>query len=38
VGHGHPSGASGEVFPDLSTLTTALEIVDSIKVSYVPER
>lgn len=32
VGHSHPSGKTGELFPDLSTLTTALEIADSIVV------
>ena len=36
VGHGHPAGADGEVVMDLSTLTTALDIVESIKVSYIP--
>ena len=33
VGHSHHSGATGELFPDLSTLTTALQIADSIVVS-----
>lgn len=33
VGHSHHSGATGELFPDLSTLTTALNIADSIFVS-----
>lgn len=32
VGHSHPSGATGEMFPDLGTLTTALDIADSIYV------
>jgi len=32
VGHSHPSGTTGELFPDLSTLTTALQIADSIIV------
>lgn len=36
VGHGHPAGADGEIVMDLSTLTTALDIVESIKVSYIP--
>ncbi len=30
VGHSHPSGQTGELFTDLSTLTTALQIADSI--------
>lgn len=38
VGHGHPAGADGDVSPDLSTLTTAKEIVESIRVSYVPAK
>ena len=32
VGHSHYSGKTGELFPDLSTLTTALQIADSIIV------
>jgi len=36
VGHGHPSGATGDVYEDLHGLTTALSIVDSIRVVYVP--
>jgi hypothetical protein len=35
-GHGHPSGANGDVTPDLKTLTTALNIVEAIEVRYVP--
>ena len=31
-GHSHPSGVTGELFDDLSTLTTALSIADSIIV------
>lgn len=31
-GHGHPTGATGELFSDLGTLTTALQIADSIVV------
>lgn len=30
IGHSHPSGATGELFSDLSTFTTALEIADSV--------
>lgn len=30
IGHSHYSGITGELFPDLSTLTTALHIADSI--------
>jgi hypothetical protein len=33
IGHSHPSGASGELFTDLSTLTTAKEIAEKITVS-----
>ena len=32
IGHSHYSGKTGELFPDLSTLTTALYIADSIIV------
>ena len=32
VGHSHYSGKTGELFTDLSTLTTALQIADSIIV------
>jgi hypothetical protein len=32
IGHSHHSGANGELFPDLSTITTALQISDSILV------
>lgn len=32
VGHGHHSGQSGELYDDLSTLTTALELVERIVV------
>jgi hypothetical protein len=32
IGHSHYSGKTGELFPDLGTLTTALKIVDSVTV------
>lgn len=32
IGHSHYSGKTGELFTDLSTLTTALEIVDKVIV------
>ncbi|MFN8240630.1 MAG: hypothetical protein U0X39_07740 [Bacteroidales bacterium] len=32
VGHSHYSGKTGELFPDLGTLTTAMHIVDSVVV------
>ena len=32
VGHSHYSGKTGELFTDLSTITTALQIADSIVV------
>ena len=32
IGHSHYSGKTGELFTDLSTLTTALEIVDKIVI------
>ncbi len=38
IGHGHPSGQNGEVYSDLSTLDNALEIIESIQVSYILEK
>ncbi|MCE5347314.1 MAG: DUF2271 domain-containing protein [Bacteroidales bacterium] len=32
IGHSHYSGKTGELFPDLSSLTTALQIADSIVI------
>ena len=32
IGHSHYSGKTGELFPDLSTMTTALHIADSVVV------
>jgi hypothetical protein len=37
VGHSHPTGATGELFTDISTLTTALQIADSVVVRIIPE-
>lgn len=34
-GHSHPTGATAELFSDLSTLTTALQIADSIVVRII---
>jgi hypothetical protein len=34
VGHGHHSGADGNLYPDLSKLTTALEILDRVVVEW----
>jgi hypothetical protein len=36
IGHSHWSGKSGELFTDLSTLTTALDIASEIKVRVSP--
>ncbi|MCD4733455.1 hypothetical protein K8R78_04375 [bacterium] len=36
VGHGDTSGATGEIFRDIDGLTTALGIVDSIRIAYTP--
>lgn len=36
IGHSHYSGKTGELFTDLSTITTALNIADGIKVSVKP--
>lgn len=32
IGHGHPNGENGKLFTNLQTLTTALQIIKSIKV------
>lgn len=32
IGHGHPSGADGRLFTDLTTFTTAKEIIHSVNV------
>jgi hypothetical protein len=34
IGHGHPSGADGRLFTDLTTLTTAKEIIHSVNVRF----
>ncbi len=36
IGHSHYSGADGSLNPDLSTLTTALDIAGEIKVRIIP--
>jgi hypothetical protein len=35
IGHSHPSGKTGELFPDLNTLTTALQIAKKVVVKVV---
>lgn len=32
VGHGHYAGSDGKLYPELNTLTTALEIVQGVKI------
>lgn len=34
IGHGHPSGENGKLFTDLTTLTTAKEIIYSAKIRF----
>jgi hypothetical protein len=36
AGHSHWSGATGDIFPDISTITTALEIVKNLNVEVMP--
>jgi len=36
IGHSHYSGKTGELFADLSTITTALDIAKGIKISVKP--
>ena len=33
IGHGHPAGKTGELFTDLSTITSAKEIVEKVSVT-----
>ncbi len=35
IGHSHYAGETGQLFTDLSTMTTALEIVSSLKVKFI---
>ena len=35
-GHGHPTGRDGKIYADMKGLTSALEVVDSIAVEYLP--
>lgn len=37
IGHSHYSGADGELYTDLSTITSAMEIAESIKVHIISE-
>jgi hypothetical protein len=34
IGHGHYAGENGDIYPDLGTMTTALEIASEIKVEF----
>ncbi|NSW45062.1 MAG: hypothetical protein HPY79_04530 [Bacteroidales bacterium] len=34
MGHGHPTGEDGTLFTDLTTLTSALKIVEKIKIQF----
>ena len=36
IGHGHPAGVDGRTERDLSTLTTALKLIEGIEVVYRP--
>lgn len=36
IGHGHVAGADGKILSDLSTLTTAFDLIRSVEVSYTP--
>lgn len=37
IGHGHPAGADGIINPDISTLTSARELIQSVKIEYKPK-
>jgi hypothetical protein len=34
IGHSHYAGETGELFTDLSTITTALEITSSLTIRF----
>lgn len=36
IGHGHIAGANGKINPDLSTLTTALQLIEKVEAVYRP--
>jgi len=36
IGHGHVAGGDGKINPDLSTLTTSLKLIESVKTVYHP--
>lgn len=36
IGHGSPDGSNGEIYPDVSALTTALRILESAAVERLP--
>jgi hypothetical protein len=36
IGHGHVSGENGQIDPDLTTLTTSLELIKNITATYHP--
>ena len=38
IGHGDPAGADGDVDPDLSTLTTAIKLIERAVAIYSPGR
>lgn len=38
IGHGHPAGKNGTIYPDLGNLDTALEIIESIYIKYKPSK
>ena len=38
IGHGDPAGANGTVYSDVSTLTTALDLIGKAEVMYTPKK
>jgi len=38
VGHGHTVGADGNINPDVSTLSTALKLIDKVEAVYSPRK
>ena len=36
IGHGHAAGEDGQINPDITTLTTSLNLIDKVTVSFKP--
>ncbi|MHC4207116.1 MAG: hypothetical protein ACYSTT_20880, partial [Planctomycetota bacterium] len=36
IGHGHVAGSDGDINPDLSTLTTAINLIENAEITFKP--